>query len=76
MIRFWTEKNISRRKIFFRQLRNPAYKIPLAVLMTVTLQNHAPTFRNYIHENFKEVSKFLLENHDEDNMGKLLMLET
>ncbi|MDE7121408.1 MAG: leucine-rich repeat domain-containing protein, partial [Oscillospiraceae bacterium] len=71
LFRFWMQKDEFTRRLYFKQIRKPAYKIPLAVLMTDAQDS---VYKNYIRENYQEVQQYLYARADEENGARIMTL--
>ena len=71
VLEFWEAKRAVRRHMIFFDLKDPLYKLPLAVLMYLS-EPEDEFFASYMQRNAKDVMKYLITHDDAENIEKLL----
>ena len=71
VLEFWEAKSAVRRHMIFFDLKDPLYKLPLAVLMHLS-DPADEFFAGYMQRNAKDVIKYLIVHDDAENIEKLL----
>ncbi|MBR3630779.1 MAG: leucine-rich repeat domain-containing protein, partial [Oscillospiraceae bacterium] len=71
VLEFWETKRAVRRHMIFFDLKDPMYKLPLAVLMYLS-EPEDEFFAAYMQRNAKDAIKYLITQNDTENLEKLL----
>lgn len=73
ILQFWKLKTITRRYHAFWSIHDPAYKLPLGVLMFLT-EPQDEYFSDYVRKNAKDVLKNLIDRNDLVNLETFIEL--